>query len=329
MSADDLKKVAVGRRRTANGFEELQSLSFSGKLSSASLTARLQTKDLWGTLHHGDSEAEIDRSGAQLSPGYYEYRLFGGTEVIVFDLDGAPTPQTFYSQEHLRGWAEMNGVRGLRLDAGPNLACHFSQLQTGKMYRMTGGAAGVGTRLDDLDRNVLNSAHASEDEMVLALRDRLLQEGYSMSGIDSRPELRILRDRNGRAVKEFDGWVYAFHNGKKELWLGSRKAATDGTADVKELVTDGLKYVKLSEDGCSSARRYSFTMAGRVPRFFFLADHVKEPWRTEPILDKYCREQGVRRFARTGKNLRQVVPKTSSMMASRCTMQTMPAKMLL
>ena len=66
---------------------------------------------------------------------------------------------------------------------------------------MTGGSAGVATRLDDLDRNALNSAYASEDQMVLALRDELLQEGYSLSGIDIRPELRILRDNNGRAIK--------------------------------------------------------------------------------------------------------------------------------
>ena len=53
--------------------------------------------------------------------------------MIVIDLDGAPSPQTLFSQEHLRAWAEMNGVRGLRLAAGPNIACHFSQLQTGTL----------------------------------------------------------------------------------------------------------------------------------------------------------------------------------------------------
>ena len=118
-------------------------------------------------------------------------------------------------------------------------------------------------------------------------------------------------------VQEFDGWVYARHNGKTELWLGSHKAATEGDADVKQLITDGLKYMQLSNSGHRSAERYAFTLAGRVPRFFFLADHVKEPWRAEATLDKYCHEHGVRRFARTGKNLRQVVPKVSLAMSNR------------
>lgn len=68
------------------------------------------------------------------------------------------------------------------------------------MYRMTGGSAGVAQRLDDPENCTQNVGHASEDELALALVDRLVQEGYCRDHVINMPQLRILRDPSGKSV---------------------------------------------------------------------------------------------------------------------------------
>lgn len=60
---------------------------------------------------------------------------------------------------------------------------------------MTGGAA---HKLDSFARS--QCAHASMDELVLAFRAQLMQEGDLGAFIDSRPELRVLSDPNDKPI---------------------------------------------------------------------------------------------------------------------------------
>lgn len=118
-------------------------------------------------------------------------------------------------------------------------------------------------------------------------------------------------------AQEFDVWVYADRGKQEEVWIGSHKETTKGDADVKALVSKATKFKQMSDNRNPAAIAYARYFRGCDVRHCFMADHIKEQWKSEQVLDEYCVKHAVRRFHRIGKNLRQVVPKAQKAFACR------------
>ncbi|KAK9809539.1 hypothetical protein WJX73_010653 [Symbiochloris irregularis] len=280
-----------------------QTRQFSPGASAGAIIANLQDIDnLWGRLFDKTTGLEVPRSGEILSATTFRYELPAPVTVFILEDTGAQSAQ-FYDFNHFKSWKGQNAVLSLKPVSGSGpVAREFAQLRQGDTYEIITCMDRLMASVRETSSYIPNENSMKENDLTMAMKTVLLQEGYPPQYTLIAPDLRVLKKKKKKTFHEFDGVISTRKSGMRELWCGSHKARSNSDSDVTELVASSEEVAQVANDPSKTAD-YAWhiqAFAGVNVRQFFMADSYASP-AVESAVDSTCKRLQVRRFYRDGR----------------------------
>jgi hypothetical protein len=188
----------------------------------------------------------------------------------------------FKNKAQFDRWASMNSIAWIVQDVTATEKIDYQDLEDGVTYIMR--STGIRATLEHLDGAARHLTHRRESEATKALAQYFEDRGAS--SIETRPELRVVRDASGNHIAEVDGVLLV--DGKAVVL--SHKNYVADASEVRQL-TDTIKR-KLHQ---------SPDLAGRPIVPAFMAESIKQG-REQQVKDA-CRRAGALFVYRNGRAL--------------------------